>query len=63
MRATDLTTTAQMAYGQQVAVTSGTINGGSVYFQAQRGSSVYPGTMTLNTSPLDYHKDILNPSV
>lgn len=63
VRATDLTTTAQMAYGQQVAVTSGTINGGSVYFQAQRGSSVYPGTMTLNTSPLDYHKDILNPSV
>ena len=63
VRAADLTTTAQLAYGQQVAVTSGMVNAGSVYFQAQRGSGGYPGAMILNTSPLDYHKDILNPSV
>ena len=63
LRATDLDSDAELAVGQQVTVTSGTVNAGRVYFQAQRGSGVYPGTLTLNTSPLDYHQDLLNPDV
>jgi autotransporter-associated beta strand protein len=62
-RAADMDSSAEIAYGQRVKVTSGTLNGGIVYFQAQRGTGAFPGTLVLNSSPLDWHKDIINPDV
>jgi autotransporter-associated beta strand protein len=53
----------EISYGQQVRITAGTINGGGVYFQAQRGTGPFPGTITLNSSPLDWHKDTTHPVV
>jgi autotransporter-associated beta strand protein len=63
VRAADLDSTAELAYGQQVKVTAGAVNGGKVFFQGGRGTTGYPGVLTLNSSPLDYHLDIANPDV
>ncbi len=63
VRASDLKTSGQLAYGQQVAVTAGTVNTGSVYFQASRGSGPYPGSLIINSAALDYHLDVTNPNV
>ena len=63
VRATDLDSDAELVYGQQVKVTAGLLNYTRVYFQGQRGTGAYPGTLTLNSSPPDYHLDIVNPEV
>ena len=63
VRTTDLDSDAELVYGQQVKVTSGLVNYNRVYFQGQRGTGTYPGTLTLNSSPPDYHLDVVNPDV
>lgn len=63
VRASDMDDSSEMAYGQQIRITSGTINANRVYFQAQRGSGPYPGSVVLNSSPPDYHLESANPAV
>jgi len=57
VRDSDLDTDAEIQRGLQVTVTAGTVNINRVYFQAQANAA-----MVLNTTPIDWHLDLANPT-